>query len=55
MTTRYARQFAASLVAVGCLVIFCGIAAVSPIAALIILAGSTLVVLGAFVVEVPEP
>lgn len=55
MSTRYARHFAASLVVIGCLVIFCGIAAISPIAAFIILAGSIFVVLGAFVVEVPEP
>lgn len=46
---------AVSLVAVGALIIFVAIAVISLPAALLMVSGGTLVALGAFFIEVPQP
>lgn len=48
------RHLALALVVAGVAIIFGGLASLSIPAALLILAGTTLLVLGAFFVEVPE-
>jgi len=52
---RYGRQLAILFVAIGAAMVFGGLVAIAPIPAFIILAGVLLMLLGAFVVEVPQP
>ena len=47
------RTVAAAFVGIGALIIFCGLAALSIPAALLILSGACLIAIGAFYVEVP--
>ena len=47
------RYAAAVSAAAGCLVMFAGLVMLSPIAAIVILLGAVLLVLGLFVIEVP--